>query len=605
MQRGVTQLTRVSLEGEQEVVPGLEDYTTLAQLACSPQGQVALIASSGTIPPRVICWDPATQTSRVARYSSPEREPATALSRPEAVSWRGEDGELVHGIFYPPASARYRGEGAAPAIVIIHGGPTTHRPMGWDSRDQLFATRGYAVLEVNYRGSTGYGRAYREALRGQWGVLDVADAVSAAKFLASRDDVDGDRVAILGGSAGGYTVLRALTAHPGVFAAGVSLYGIADLFALAASTHKFESHYNDSLLGPLPGAREIYAARSPIRHVDQLSDPLAVFQGADDEVVPPEQAELIVAALRERGIPHIYHLYEGEGHGWRKPETIRHFYEATLAWYIAIPTTLALLSPKLGKFNVTAKGGVIADSYFDLKIVLPHIILLALNVTGASLGVNAVELMPIGEFAGAISWGYNPSAPYAVESDYGGVEGFKHFVKTCHEKGIAVILDVVYNHFGPSDLDLWQFDGWRENDKGGIYFYNDWRSSTPWGDSRPDYGRAEVREYIRNNALMWLDDYHVDGLRIDMSFYIRAVDEGADIPEGWSLIQWINDDIQKKHPGAIVIAEDYASARDAVPSVQIDPAFKVIPVRALANQATRLFAETQVEVIGRHRRGVR
>lgn len=176
-----------------------------------------------------------------------------------------------------------------------------------------------------------------------------------------------------------------------------------------------------------------------------------------------------------------------------------------------------------------------------------------------SLGVNAVELMPIGEFAGAISWGYNPSAPYAVESDYGGVEGFKHFVKTCHEKGIAVILDVVYNHFGPSDLDLWQFDGWRENDKGGIYFYNDWRSSTPWGDSRPDYGRAEVREYIRNNALMWLDDYHVDGLRIDMSFYIRAVDEGADIPEGWSLIQWINDDIQKKHPGAIVIAEDLRS----------------------------------------------
>ncbi len=331
-QRGVTQLTRVSLEGEQEVVPGLEDYTTLAQLACSPQGQVALIASSGTIPPRVICWDPTTQTSRVARYSSPEREAASALSRPEAVSWRGEDGELVHGIFYPPASARYRGEGAAPAIVIIHGGPTAHRMMGWDSRDQLFATRGYAVLEVNYRGSTGYGRAYREALRGQWGVLDVADAVSAAKFLGSRDDVDGERVAILGGSAGGYTVLRALTAHPGVFAAGVSLYGIADLFALAASTHKFESHYNDSLLGPLPDSRDLYAERSPIRHVDRLSDPLAVFQGAEDEVVPPEQAELIVAALRERGIPHIYHLYEGEGHGWRKPETIRHFYEATLAF---------------------------------------------------------------------------------------------------------------------------------------------------------------------------------------------------------------------------------------------------------------------------------
>lgn len=176
-----------------------------------------------------------------------------------------------------------------------------------------------------------------------------------------------------------------------------------------------------------------------------------------------------------------------------------------------------------------------------------------------SLGINAIELMPIGEFAGEISWGYNPSAPYSVESDYGGVDGLKHFVKTCHERGIAVILDVVYNHFGPSDLDLWQFDGWQENEKGGIYFYNDWRSWTPWGESRPDYGRAEVREYIRNNALMWLDDYHVDGLRIDMSFYIRAVDDGRDIPEGWSLIQWINDDIRKAHPGAIVIAEDLRS----------------------------------------------
>lgn len=175
------------------------------------------------------------------------------------------------------------------------------------------------------------------------------------------------------------------------------------------------------------------------------------------------------------------------------------------------------------------------------------------------LGVNAIELMPIGEFAGEISWGYNPAAPFAVESDYGGSDGLKHFVKTCHEKGISVILDVVYNHFGPSDLDLWQFDGWHENDKGGIYFYNDWRSWTPWGDSRPDYGRAEVREYIRNNALMWLEHYHVDGLRVDMSFYIRAVDDGRDIPEGWSLIQWINDEIQREHPGTIVIAEDLRS----------------------------------------------
>lgn len=176
-----------------------------------------------------------------------------------------------------------------------------------------------------------------------------------------------------------------------------------------------------------------------------------------------------------------------------------------------------------------------------------------------SLGINAVELMPIAEFAGGVSWGYNPAFPYAVESDYGGVEGFKRFVKACHGKGIAVILDVVYNHFGPSDLDLWQFDGWEENGKGGIYFYNDWRASTPWGDSRPDYGRREVREYIRNNALMWFEDYHVDGLRFDMTFYMRSTDDGSEIADGWSLAQWINDDIQKAYPGAIVIAEDLRS----------------------------------------------
>ena len=173
-----------------------------------------------------------------------------------------------------------------------------------------------------------------------------------------------------------------------------------------------------------------------------------------------------------------------------------------------------------------------------------------------SLGINAIELMPISEFAGGISWGYNPAYPYAVESDYGGVEGFKRFVNAAHSHGIAVILDVVYNHFGPSDLDLWQFDGWSENGKGGIYFYNDWRSSTPWGETRPDYGRAEVRDYIRNNALMWMRDYHVDGLRLDMTFYMRSVHDGADLPDGWHLAQLINDDVQREFPGALVIAED-------------------------------------------------
>ncbi|MCA9134538.1 MAG: 1,4-alpha-glucan branching protein, partial [Planctomycetales bacterium] len=174
------------------------------------------------------------------------------------------------------------------------------------------------------------------------------------------------------------------------------------------------------------------------------------------------------------------------------------------------------------------------------------------------LGINAVELMPLAEFAGDYSWGYNPAHPYAVETAYGGPDGLKRFIRASHQHGIAVIVDVVYNHFGPSDLSLWQFDGWSENDKGGIYFYNDWRSATPWGDTRPDYGRREVREYIFDNALMWLEDYHADGLRYDMTLYMRSVDgdESKVIPDGFSLAQQINSEIHNRFPGKILIAED-------------------------------------------------
>ncbi len=173
------------------------------------------------------------------------------------------------------------------------------------------------------------------------------------------------------------------------------------------------------------------------------------------------------------------------------------------------------------------------------------------------LGVNAVQVMPIAEFAGDLSWGYNPAHVFAVESAYGGPSAFKTFVREAHRKGLGVILDVVYNHFGPSDLDLWQFDGWSENDKGGIYFYNDHRSTTPWGDTRPDYGREEVRRFIHNNAMMWLTDYHVDGLRYDMTPYIRSVNaSGKDLTEGWDLMRWINTSVREQYPGRILIAED-------------------------------------------------
>ena len=176
------------------------------------------------------------------------------------------------------------------------------------------------------------------------------------------------------------------------------------------------------------------------------------------------------------------------------------------------------------------------------------------------LGINAVEIMPATEFPGSLSWGYNPAHPFAIETDYGGATAFKEFVKQAHRRGIAVVLDVVYNHFGPGDLDLWQFDGWQENDGGGIYFYNDWRAETPWGHNRPDYGREAVRRYIRDNALMWLEDYRLDGLRCDAIAHIRNVngttDPAHDLPDGWNLMKWINEEVREKMPWKIMIAED-------------------------------------------------
>lgn len=175
-----------------------------------------------------------------------------------------------------------------------------------------------------------------------------------------------------------------------------------------------------------------------------------------------------------------------------------------------------------------------------------------------SLGINAIQIMPVAEFAGDRSWGYNPADIFAVESAYGGPEGLKTFVREAHRQGIAVILDVVYNHFGPSDLDLWRFDGWSESDGGGIYFYNDHRGETPWGRTRPDYGRPEVRQLIRDNLMLWLADYHIDGVRFDMTLYIRSIAGagGDDLPDGWSLMQALTDDVRSLPRRHIAIAED-------------------------------------------------
>lgn len=203
----------------------------------------------------------------------------------------------------------------------------------------------------------------------------------------------------------------------------------------------------------------------------------------------------------------------------------------------------------VGSFNVKEEGK--AGDFYGVIEKLDYL---------KSVGVNVIELMPVAEFPGGFSWGYNPAHPFAVESEYGGPKALKELVKAAHQKGIAVVLDVVYNHFGPTDMDLWQFDGWQENGLGGIYFYNDWRAKTPWGDTRPDYGRSEVRQYIRDNALMWLEEYHIDGLRMDMVPYIRNVNADGnpanDLEEGYKLIQWINSEIKSRYPQKFTVAED-------------------------------------------------
>jgi len=216
----------------------------------------------------------------------------------------------------------------------------------------------------------------------------------------------------------------------------------------------------------------------------------------------------------------------------------------------------------VGSFHATQGEG--PGTFASVIAKLPYL---------KELGINAIEVMPIAEFAGDFSWGYNPAHPYAVESAYGGPDGFQELVKAAHDHGIGVILDVVYNHFGPGDLSLWQFDGWNENGLGGIYFYNDWKSKTPWADTRPDYGRSEVCSYIRDNAMMWLKDFGVDGLRVDMSVYIRTVngvhgDPGNELADGWGLLQSINRDITEKFPGSLTIAEDLHDSEWLVKSAE-------------------------------------
>jgi dipeptidyl aminopeptidase/acylaminoacyl peptidase len=333
---GFDTLTGIEANGAQYDFATMHpNYTSLTHPVAAPNNEkVACIASSGTQPPRVVVFDLANQASgaSVRRRSDSEAVPPAALSTPQAVSWVSFDGELAHGLYYPPASERFEGTGAPPLIVSVHGGPTSQVSAAWAANTQYLATRGYAVLQPNYRGSTGYGREYMLKLRESWGIYDVQDAKFGAQSLAERGLADPNRLVIMGGSAGGFTVLQSLVELPGFYKAAISMFGVANQFTLASDTHKFEQRYLDSMLGPLPEAAATYRERSPIFHAAKIVDPLAVFQGAIDRVVPREQSDAIVASLQARGIPHEYHVYEGEGHGWRKSETIEAFYKSVEAF---------------------------------------------------------------------------------------------------------------------------------------------------------------------------------------------------------------------------------------------------------------------------------
>ncbi len=256
------------------------------------------------------------------------------LSAPRAIEFPTEGGLTAHGNFYPPQNRDYAApeNEKPPLLVMSHGGPTSSSSASLKYSIQYWTSRGIAVLDVNYGGSSGYGRAYRERLNGQWGIVDVDDCVNGALYLAVRGEVDGNRLAIRGGSAGGYTTLCALTFRD-VFKAGASHYGISDLEALAKDTHKFESRYLDRLIGPYPERRDLYIERSPIHFTDHLNCAMILFQGLEDKVVPPNQSEKMVEAVRAKKLPVAYLTFEGEQHGFRKAENIRRVLEAELYFY--------------------------------------------------------------------------------------------------------------------------------------------------------------------------------------------------------------------------------------------------------------------------------
>jgi dipeptidyl aminopeptidase/acylaminoacyl peptidase len=298
---------------------------------------VIFLGASPTDPGGVVRLDANTGEWDFLRKASEEEIDPDTVSIAHPVSWTSTDGETAHGFYYPPVNPLYTGpEGELPPLIVeSHGGPTSFSSSAFSMKRQFWTSRGFAILDVNYGGSTGYGRAYRDRLKGKWGIVDVEDCVTGAEMLANQKLVDPARLIIRGGSAGGFTTLAALTSH-GTFQVGTSLYGIGDLEAMARETHKFESRYLDGLVGPYPEEKQTYIDRSPIHHVDRLDSAMILLQGLEDKVVPPNQATMMAEAVRANGMPVAHVEFEGEGHGFRSAEAIRQATEAELSFYAQV-----------------------------------------------------------------------------------------------------------------------------------------------------------------------------------------------------------------------------------------------------------------------------
>ena len=334
-QKGAWHLARLHVEtGAFAVIP--TPYTDIASLRVAP-GFAVFLGGSPQDVPAIVQLDLHTGRVKVLQRSSGLAVDGAYLSTPTPIEFPSEQGLTAHAIYYPPRNTDYGAPPGTrpPLLVFTHGGPTSAASTTLSWALQYWTSRGIAVVDVNYGGSSGYGRAYRQRLTGQWGVVDIDDCVNAAKYLVAVGAVDGAKLAIRGGSAGGYTTINALTFRD-VFKAGASYYGISDLEVFVHDTHKFESRYLDSLIGPYPTRRDLYHARSAIHFLDRIRVPLILFQGLEDRVVPPNQAELIVEALRQSGRPVAYLPFEGEQHGFRRAETVKRSLEAEFYFYSRI-----------------------------------------------------------------------------------------------------------------------------------------------------------------------------------------------------------------------------------------------------------------------------